>query len=123
MEVTLEALGVITNRFPVCVGLRGDVAVEDELEVGTALYMFVKGRMAGNSGGTAVHAEVEEVLQQVEFALCWVALAGAVVDVYLRVAHYIGMIHIEVVFLILHDGINIVVVSHRQRHIVRIGLT
>ena len=33
------------------------------------------------------------------------------------------MIHIEVVLLILHDGIQVVVVSHTQRHVVRIGLT
>ena len=67
--------------------------------------------------------EVEEVLQQVELALRRIALTVTIVDVYLRVAHHIRMIHIEVVLLILHHSIEVVVVGHRQRHIVRIGLT
>ena len=59
-----------------------------------------------------LQTQVIEVLQQVEFALRGIALAIAVVDIDLRVAHHAWMIHIEVVLLILHHFIKIVVVGH-----------
>ena len=42
MEVTFEALISITDRCPACVFLRTDIAVEDELQVGTALDVIIK---------------------------------------------------------------------------------
>ena len=135
MQVTLEAQTVstfITDRIP-CLTAVVDIRAQEEFQVLASLYIFLIQRLmilegtAGNqtciiiSGISCEHTQVVEVPQLIETILC----SAVVVDINLTVALQTGrvVIHIQVVLLIVHDVLQVVVVGHGHRHIVRIALT
>ena len=139
MDGSIIALTVLgRNRCPVVgIGLRSHIRVEEDLKVMTTLNALLRITVveACMSGQVATgdliritvgiiarrsHTQVEEILQQVETALVVVAI---VVDINLAGALHIGMVDIQVVILIVHHSLQVVVVGHTERHIVRIGLT
>ena len=131
MERSLEALAigarriVVADRCPCGVLLRTEVAVEDELQVTACMDVVVEGIMIlrlTRCSLLRLQAQVEEVLQQVELALVRIRLTFAVVKIDLGRTVDIRIVDIHVMLLILHDGIEVVVVGHTQRHGVRIGL-
>ena len=135
MQVAAEAGRVVAvavflagDGSPGCVLARGDIATQEELQVAAAGYVAAQGRMTlegavsrcfvarrfdgsdaallvGVECGNVEHTQVVEVLQQIEFALCLVRLADAVVDVDLAGAVHVGMIYIQVVQRVLHYSI------------------
>ena len=70
----------------------------------------------------STNTQVIEVLEQVESIL---RTAAIVVDVNLRVALQTAavVVHVQVVFLVVHHLLQVVVVGHADRHVVRVGLT
>ena len=101
--------------------------------MGTTLDVFVHGLVVVHSagriadcGGIAVRihrvlqGEVEEVLEEVEFAL-GVVRALAVVDVNLARTVHILVVHKQVARVV-HHGIEVVVVGHGELHEVGVGL-
>ena len=117
---------VVADRYPLGVLLRTDIAVKEEFQIATCTNVLIEHSMILRRtfcSYCSLQAQVEEVLQQVELALSSITFAVAVVDIYLRVASYSWVVYIEMVLLILHHGIEVVIVGHRQRHVVRIGLT
>ena len=116
MQRTVETSVGGAYRRPVGIGLRSLVGMEEEVEVAACLHTAVEGRVAFQS----VDTEVVEVLQQIDTAL---GITAIVVQVDLTVALHLRMIDIEVVLGIGHDSLQVVVVGHTERHVVRVGLT
>ena len=42
MQITLETLSIASNRCPVGISLRTNIAVEDKLQVSATLHMRIK---------------------------------------------------------------------------------
>ena len=121
-------------------GLTGGTACRTVVDVGTEEELQVLGsgnaaaqRLVSLEGARldeplgvyfriAEHAQVEQALQQVKTVLAARLVLTIVIDIYLRLALHVGVIHIVVVFLGLHHLLQVVVVSYAHRHVVRVGL-
>ena len=145
MHGAFEAVGGIADGRPRCgrttgrcIVLRADVAAQEEHQVLASLHASIQQLVTLEGAGgivdgviilvnthTAVEqAEVEEVTQLVELALA-LHRRGTVVDIDLRGAVNVLMVYIHVVVsvAVAHDVGDVVVVRHRERHGIRVGLT
>ena len=80
--------------------------------------MFIERSMAGKTS----HTQVIEILQQIETIL---RRATIIVDVYLTLTLQTiqGIVHMEVLLLVLHHLLQVVVVGYRDRYMIRVCLT
>ena len=124
MQRTCEASIFRANRSPgvlSVVGVEIQVGAQDDVQVIAALHMSIEQRMAQQrvirSGSLCCQrAQIVEVTELVETVV-------SIVDINLTVAHHVGMVHIQVVFLVGQHVTQVVIVCHTERHGVRIGLT
>ena len=111
-----------------------DVGAQEELKMLAGCHVRVHRLMSGEcgmagdaaiavEGRTGKHAQVVEVLQEVESVL---RAAAVVVDVdlrlYLQTVEYLLVVDIVVVVLVVHHLLQVVVVGHADRHVVGVGL-
>ena len=125
MERSLEALRVIADRRPSCVCLRTDITAEDEVHIGTTLDVRIHNGMplqCATCSRCCQQTQVIKVFQQVKLTLRRITDAVAVVDIDLRITDSTRMIHIHMMFLIVHHGIKFMVVGYTDGHGVRIDL-
>ena len=138
-------LRISTNRRPVGVLLRSDIVLEDELQIlgGTNLFgiqTVVTDELAVLRASDSrqsnkcltftiefrVQRQVEEILQHIQLTLICISLGNiAIIDVDLRTAVIllgIFVIDEHVVVLVGHHVGDVMVVTHAERYIVRVGL-
>ena len=104
MEVTSEAMTILTDRCPfACVV---DIRMQEELQVLTISYMLVEFTLT-------------EVVELLELR----STIGSIIDIYLGVTFHSSVVHIVVMLGIIQHLLQVVVVCHTQRYMVRISLT